>query len=444
MALIKRLKLIETCISLEDHALIHMQLPLLKKLSTGTNTDKIIELLKLHEYILALDAIKQYLATNQSLMTYEDFEMNALRLELQQVELTFQELMAQRNEACNKCADFNREYHLYLSDILVRILSIKEDIAAQKVANNFKTYRQLYLQLQAIHEQINNKKPYLHEIDEKLNQIDFMSDGYAPAFDEYQCLKNEIDALEQERERLRLLAYADFIRVKADETFDSFREAADEADSFEQETANIKQSVVAELTSEGKKQLKSLYRKACKLSHPDIVSDELKELAHFYMVEINAAYASNDIKRLETVLQQIETGESLTSSSLTLLDKTLLQEKLEKLKKNIQDIQAEIEQYQASDEYHLIFNLGDDWQSYFDEMRIELATILQALEDELAQLLADSATPYEHHLSDDENDENNEAYFYGEHHVNGFWRQGHWRCDIWVRGHWVNSHTRCR
>ncbi|WP_305461969.1 hypothetical protein [Photobacterium leiognathi] len=158
MELIKRLKLIETCISLEDHALIDMQLPLLKQLNNSSEIDKIINLLRSREYLLALDGIKQYLKVNQSLMVYEDLEMSALRLELQQVELTFQELVARRDEASNKCADFNREYHLSLSDVLVRILSLKEDIAAQKVTNSFKVYRKLYEDIQSIHEQINEKK----------------------------------------------------------------------------------------------------------------------------------------------------------------------------------------------------------------------------------------------------------------------------------------------
>ncbi len=112
MELIKRLKLIETCISLEDHALINTQLPLLKQLSDSTQVDQIIRLLTLREYVLAIDAITQYLTVNHSLVLYEDLEMNALRLELKQIEITFQELVAQRNDASNKCADFNREYHL--------------------------------------------------------------------------------------------------------------------------------------------------------------------------------------------------------------------------------------------------------------------------------------------------------------------------------------------
>ena len=410
MELIKRLKLIETCISLEDHSLIEMQLPLLKQLNTNSQIDRIVNLLTSREYVLALGAIKQYLTVNSSIVVYEELEMNALRLELQQVELTFQELVAQRDDASNKCADFNREYHLYLSDVLVRILSLKEDIAAQKMANNFKCYRQLHEDLQSVHDQISNKKALLFETDERLNQIDFMSDDYAPVLDEYQLIKNETDVLEQQRERLRLLAYDEFLRVKSDETVDAFEEAKEYADSFEQDIRDIKQSVVAQLDSDEKKRLKSLYRKACKLSHPDIVSDQLKDLAHEYMIEINVAYASQDIERLEAVLHRIEMGEGLTSASLTILDKTLLQEKLEKLKKSIQDIQTEIEQYEDSDEYQLIFSFGDDWQTYFDERRIELEAILHALEKELVALLAESATPYDHHIDDEYSYESNESY----------------------------------
>ncbi|WP_305461970.1 hypothetical protein [Photobacterium leiognathi] len=79
-----------------------------------------------------------------------------------------------------------------------------------------------------------------------MNQIDFISDDYAPVLGEYQLVKNEISILERQREHLRLLAYDEFFRVKGDDTFDAFEEAKEDADSFEQETLDIKQSVVVQ------------------------------------------------------------------------------------------------------------------------------------------------------------------------------------------------------
>ncbi|WP_305461971.1 hypothetical protein [Photobacterium leiognathi] len=172
--------------------------------------------------------------------------------------------------------------------------------------------------------------------------------------------------------------------------------------------------------------------------------DEQKDLAHEYMIEINAAYASQDIERLEAVLHRIEMGGGFTSASLTISDKALLKEKLDKLKKSIQGIQIELEQYEASDEYQLIFSIGDDWQTYFEEMRIKLEALLHTLENELAALQEESAMPYDYHLDNEYSYTSSEPYLSNVHHVNRFWRQGHWRGDVWVRGHWVSSHTRCR
>lgn len=362
-------------------------------------------------------------------MLYEDPEDSAIRLELQHIEQALQAMTSAYAEAQNKVADFNRDYHLHLGNLLVRILSLKEDIAAQQLSNSLSYYRTSYQALLFIHRQVTDKKANLAELDERLNQIDFMADAYTDALGEYQEVKAEVDKLEAEREAQRFASLKAFEQVKTEGVYQAFEEAKEEADAFEQESEEIKQSVVAHLSPEEKTELKALYRKACKICHPDIVSDELKEHAHEFMVEINQAYASQDLDRLNAVFSRIETGEAFSSSSKTLSGKSALLAKLQELKDKLAKVESDLAEYENSSEYQAILAIGDDWSSYFDEQKAELKTLEAHLEQELADLI-------QMHTDIDDN-------FYQTDELagfdanKGFWRQGHWQDGVWVRGAWV-------
>jgi hypothetical protein len=61
-----------------------------------------------------------------------------------------------------------------------------------------------------------------------------------------------------------------------------------------------------ELNKEDKIQLKRLWRKACKLCHPDIVGDDFKEEANKLMKTLNEVYANNDIEAVQKILYKLE------------------------------------------------------------------------------------------------------------------------------------------
>lgn len=450
--IIKRLKLIETCIALEDYALIAMQLPVLKALDGDHETNTIIAYLEAEEFVAAQKAIARLLASQHGLVVFEDYEVGAIRLELRQHEQKLQSLLTEHHEAQNKIDDFNREYHLNLGDLLVRILSLKEDIAAQTVANELKHYRFLLEQFDALTEKIAAEKIVCDSIYRQLSDVSLFDASYDALIDENLTLLQRIIQYEKERESIRQALLSEYEKVKTQEAYHEYEEAKDSADEFEQETVEIKQSIVETLDDKQKKHVKTLYRKACKLVHPDIVSDELRGKAHDFMVEVNAAYQAQDIARLESVLFQIENGGEMPSFSAALSNRDALLNKIAEIKVKCASVQEELSQLESSEGYLAILSLGESWDDYFVQKKRELEALVKELEHTLAALMdepLDEVFSFDDWFDEfsnetEELDGGNKNCASSLHNVTGFWRQGHWRGDVWVRGHWVRDHVRFR
>ena len=377
MQLLKRLKLIEACISLQDHELIALQVPLLKSLGAHPKIDLIIELLEQHNYVQAQQEIEHFLNARQGVVLYEDAQLSAIRLELSVFEQKLQSLLLRRNEAQNRLQDFNREYHLRLGTLLLLILSLQERIAEQQLSKKLERYRTLHAQFHQTRQRLQTLKQQRQQLDDQLQTLDFMGADYNRLIGEYLSLSARITEWEEAQEAIRQEALKEYQAVKGDEAYQSYQQAQESTQSFEQEYEEVKEAVVARLDEGEAKQLKALYRKASRLCHPDLVSDELKEQAHEFMVEVNAAYAAQDLPRLQSVLVQLENNGKLERCSNVLPTKDALLAKLAELKASYQQILEELEIYEASEEYQEVLALGDDWDNYFNNCRQGLEAVAE-------------------------------------------------------------------
>ena len=93
------------------------------------------------------------------------------------------------------------------------------------------------------------------------------------------------------------------------------RETEEDYNSYHKEYDSSKNEEVAILTDEDQKELKDKYRKASKLCHPDVVSEDQKEIATKLFAELNTAYEMNDIVRVREILQNLETGHFFINKS---------------------------------------------------------------------------------------------------------------------------------
>lgn len=142
------------------------------------------------------------------------------------------------------------------------------------------------------------------------------------------------------------------------------QETEEDYNTYNKEFETSKNEAIATLTDEEQKELKDKYRKASKLCHPDVVSDEQKELATKLFAELSAAYEKNDLKRVSEILENLEKGHFFINKSDAINEKQLLKVEMEKLRLLIKELKEQVQGIKESDTYTIICSI-DNWDQYF-------------------------------------------------------------------------------
>lgn len=172
------------------------------------------------------------------------------------------------------------------------------------------------------------------------------------------------------------------LRFKKNKAKGTTNEAEAEKDysDYSKEYEISKDKKINALTDDEQKELKLKYRRASKLCHPDVVSEEQKELAEKIFTELNKAYEQNDLQKVREILDNLEKGEFFVNKSDSINEKQLLKSEIEKLRSLIKLLTVEVQGIKASDAYTTISSIND-WDIYFKETRQRLAEQLGEFED---------------------------------------------------------------
>ena len=366
--ILKRLELIKTSIELDDEEIIELQINKIKNLKCDYIVEEILLQLEALDYSNAILNIKEYLANYSRIVLYEDEELNGLRLELKSLEEQLQRLHENKIKYLNEIDEFNRQYYIKLGPVIEEILQLKQENLKQDILKK----EQEYKENQEIYKKIEETIDELKQKSEELIDV-FLEDSDESSYEEikqiYEELQESIDALKDEldsiEEKLKtqedILDDEEFIQAKTD-----YEEFHSEYEQIEEENKQI-----FEINEEEKKELKTLYRKASRLCHPDIVVDALKEQANEIMQMLNTAYAKKDLQDVKKILQSLEKGMTFEIVSDTIEDKTLLSVKIEELREKQAVIIQKIDEIKEDDTFKLISEL-ENWDEYFDQVFEEL------------------------------------------------------------------------
>ncbi|OWY19429.1 DUF1669 domain-containing protein [Sphingobacteriales bacterium UPWRP_1] len=148
----------------------------------------------------------------------------------------------------------------------------------------------------------------------------------------------------------------------------------------EYDFAREKQKHTPNLSSDDENLLKTLYKKAVKLCHPDTVQEEaMKPEAEQIFKELNNANEAKDIARVQQILDYLENGKPFSAADSKGMQKEQLRARIAHLKKALDNLLEEIAQLRNSDAYELIVQIGADWDNYFAKAKQQLETKLKHL-----------------------------------------------------------------
>jgi hypothetical protein len=219
----------------------------------------------------------------------------------------------------------------------------------------------LRLELKALELQINALEDEKTEIEKLLHEFDVR---YSHELGDL-ILK----VLQKRKEKLKVQAEQD------NKKYTDYEDAAKDYEQYRQTNEITKSKKVAELTPEQRNEIKTLFRKASKLCHPDVVSEEWKKKAELIFNELRTAYEANDIEAVEKILHHLEQGMFVHQSQQQNAKKELqtltatMREKRDKL-------EQEVNQLKADKSYQTVQAITN-WDAYFEETRQMLETELK-------------------------------------------------------------------
>lgn len=165
-----------------------------------------------------------------------------------------------------------------------------------------------------------------------------------------------------------------------EEQIREFEEAKKDYDEYSKQYEESKAVRQFELTEEEKAELKAKYRKATKLCHPDVVTDELKEYAEIMFRGLQDAYDKNDLKKVTDILNALEKGDIFISKSEGINEKIKLKAEVIKLRNKLSYLINELNKLIVAETYQAIKKISN-WDEYFKETKQKLSNELNRLEN---------------------------------------------------------------
>ena len=157
------------------------------------------------------------------------------------------------------------------------------------------------------------------------------------------------------------------------------REYEEYKDDYE---ASKDSELIPELSKEKQIKLKNLYRRASRLCHPDKVAEIDKIRAQQVFVELTETYQRNDIKALKKILQYLKNGDIFADRATTISEKDALKREIIHLRQQIEKILDQIKQLVSTSAWRTITSI-EDWDLYFDDMKIKLEEEIESMKMEL-------------------------------------------------------------
>ena len=155
-------------------------------------------------------------------------------------------------------------------------------------------------------------------------------------------------------------------------------EAEEDFKNYQEQFENEQLKKQFELTEEEKIELKKNFRKATTMCHPDKVTEEQKEEAQRFFIELKKAYDEHDITKVNQILNELEKGKSFASNSDSTSEKEKLQLVLNQLKSKIKQIEQEIIALKTNETFEMITKIKN-WDDYFKETKEQLENELEKL-----------------------------------------------------------------
>ena len=384
----RRLQKIQISLYEEDFEMAVLEATLLPE---SPKLFDIITALNSQNYPQATELIEAYIKqTSTSVVVFEDKEIQALCIQLQELESAIETLTEQKVKRVFLVNEFTTKQNLAGGDTIRQILLLRKEIEKEKLRKKREKYartRSALEQEEANLKKLKIKQQKLKALLDALNDLDLSDDEIQ---EKLNALDDEITELEQEIKSKRDKIKKEYLDSECTSEH-AYQEAKQEYEQFDEAYQEAKDDKVAKLSKEDAGLLKRLFRKAIKLCHPDLVADEFNNQAHDITQQLNNACDNADIQKVQLLLNQLETGITFKITIDSIKERAQIEKKIEQLLDKLEELKIEIEAINESETWRLIVSI-DSWEEYFDEQKNELTVYLAELKSERKMLFNTATT----------------------------------------------------
>lgn len=142
-----------------------------------------------------------------------------------------------------------------------------------------------------------------------------------------------------------------------------------------------------DLSEEEAARMKTAYRKASRLCHPDMVAQELKEQATEQFQVLHDAYRMNELEKVEEILSALANGGAFAAASEQVEDKERLRTHIRALREQVESLAGEIRRIRTDDTWELVERLNGEYEVFLAEQERELRLKLERLQHEFMEMV---------------------------------------------------------
>lgn len=382
---LKLLEEIKSSLLNKKESCIDKQIAMLQTLAVDAELKLILSFLSNNEFDHALLNIDTYLAKSSGLVIFKDPKVDRLKEELKALESELEKLSDLKGACEIEIDNFNHAYQLNLGEIIKDILKLREDILSAQVETKKQVVSDKNNECDKLKKEVESFQHEIRIIEIDLDTLDEWSNEYKYLYGRLQYFKEKLKTHEQLLQEALKDSKAAEKEFSSDPLNQAFEDAQADSSSFGDDYSERLAKNIKVLDKSELKELKTLYRKACKLCHPDTVAENLKEKAHKIMTELNHAKDQHSIKQVRSILQKLELGGVFESISDTLSNFDELTAKVDEIRDVIIAADQELSEISRSETYQEIININDQY-TYFERLKIKFSMERFQLQSTLHEL----------------------------------------------------------
>lgn len=374
--------LIKEAMETNDNECIPLMLENLSLFDLDNEALLILYKIKQKNHKEALADIDKFINANSDKSIFEDQKLNRLKEELNAVEQELHKLQDEKSRYLLIIDEFNTQYSLKLGELIRKVLSLKRGAPYRQVVDKVKKFNQIKQIYNEKQEEYKTLKTHKEKLEIQLERTDEFDDSYDDIYDDLLKIKEKLEKneanLQSIREKLKRLKDT----IKKDPAHKEYQQSTQEYQEFKEEHEELTNGEKFDLTDEERGELKRVFRRAVKLCHPDIVSEQLKEQAQSTIQELNSAYKKQDLQSVNEILHSLENHMKFDIDSNTLNEIEFLKFKILNTQQKVKETLIDIDEIKNDETYTTIDTI-DDWDEYFSQTYNMLKEEYEELKEEL-------------------------------------------------------------